>query len=53
MFKKYQVDAKDIKWPLEWWEKHESLPPIIAFLAHQILGIVRFQIKINRIFSLA
>jgi hypothetical protein len=34
MFKKFQVDAKDIKCPLDWWVKHESLFPTMAFLAH-------------------
>jgi hypothetical protein len=32
-FKCYHVDNKEIKCPLEWWEKHESLFPIIGFLA--------------------
>jgi hypothetical protein len=30
MFQRYQVDAKDIKCVLEWWEKHESLFPRIG-----------------------
>jgi hypothetical protein len=47
------VDVKDIKCPLEWWEKHESLFSTITFLAHQILAIVGFQIEIERTFSLA
>jgi hypothetical protein len=25
MLKRLQVDAKDIKCPLEWWAKHESI----------------------------
>jgi hypothetical protein len=33
--------------------KHKSLFPTMAFLACQILGIVGFEIKIERIFSLA
>jgi hypothetical protein len=44
MFKRFQVDVKDIKCPLEWWAKHESLFPTMAFLAHHILGIVGYQI---------
>jgi hypothetical protein len=32
-FKHYHVDSKEIKCPLEWWEKHESLFPIVGFLA--------------------
>jgi hypothetical protein len=46
------VDVKDIKCPLEWWGKHESLFPTITFLAHQIVAI-SFQIEIEKIFSLA
>jgi len=45
MFRMLQVDVKDIKCPLEWWVKHESLFRIVAFLAHQILGIISFQIS--------
>ncbi len=52
MFIRFQVDVKDIKCPLEWWAKHESLFPIVAFIACQILGIVSFQIEIKIIFSL-
>jgi hypothetical protein len=44
MFRKFQVHVKDIKCPLEWWGKHESLFPIVTFLASQIFGIVDFQI---------
>jgi hypothetical protein len=25
IFRCYQVDVKDIKWPPQWWEKHESM----------------------------
>jgi hypothetical protein len=53
MFWRYQVDAKDIKCLLEWWGKYDSFFPIVAFLAHQILGIVKSQIEIEKIFSLA
>jgi hypothetical protein len=52
IFKHYQVDVKDIKCALEWWEKHESLSPTIGFCVKQILGIIGFQIEIERIFSL-
>jgi hypothetical protein len=42
MFQRYQVNAKDIKCPLEWWGKHESLFFTTGvFLAYQILGIVK------------
>jgi hypothetical protein len=46
------VNLKEIKYPLQWWEKHESRFPIVALLARQILGIVSSQIEIERIFSL-
>jgi hypothetical protein len=49
MFKRFQVDVKDIKCPLKWWAKHESLFPIVAF-ACQIFGIIGYQIETKRIF---
>jgi len=52
-FKHYHVDNKKIRCPFEWWEKHESLFLIFGFLARQILGIPRSQMKSKRIFSLA
>ncbi len=30
-FRHYQVDFKDIKCPLQWWEKHESMFLTIGF----------------------
>jgi hypothetical protein len=33
IFTKFQVDAKDIKCPLQWCNKHESMFPIVRFLA--------------------
>jgi hypothetical protein len=48
MIKRFQVNVKDIKCPLEWWAKHKSLFPIVAFLARHILGIIVFQIKIEK-----
>jgi hypothetical protein len=47
------VDAKDIKWPLEWWRKHKSMFPIVSFLVRKILGIGGSQIETKTIFSLA
>ncbi len=52
MFKWYQVDAKNLKCLLKWWEKHESLFSIVIFFTNRILGIVRFQIETKKIFSL-
>jgi hypothetical protein len=45
MFRKFQVHVNDIKCALERWGKHESLFPIVTFLAGQIFGIVDFQIE--------
>jgi len=47
-----QIDAKDIKCPLEWWGKHESLFSIVVFLACQIFRIMGLQIEIEKVFSL-
>ncbi len=46
------MDRKEIKCYLQWWQKHETMFPIVGFLARQILGIVGSQIEIERIFSL-
>jgi hypothetical protein len=35
IFKRFQMDVKNIKCPFEWWEKHESMLPTIGFLACQ------------------
>ncbi len=53
MFKRFQVDVKDIKCPLERWAKHKFLFPTVAFFARQILSIVGSQIEIERIVLLA
>jgi hypothetical protein len=34
MFKRFKVDIKDIKCPLKWWTKHESLFSTVAFFVH-------------------
>ncbi len=52
VFKRHQLDIKDIKCPLQWWQKHEAMFPIAGFLARQILGVVGSQIEKERIFSL-
>ncbi len=44
IFRHYQVNVKDIKCPLQWWEKHESMFPTIGFCARNFLRIVGFQI---------
>jgi hypothetical protein len=45
VFRIYQLDVKDIKCLLQWWQKHEAMFPIVGFLAQQILGIVGSQIE--------
>jgi hypothetical protein len=32
IFKRFQVNFKEIKCPLQWWQKHEYMLPIIGFL---------------------
>jgi hypothetical protein len=32
IFRRFQVDLKEIKCPLQWWQKHESMFPIVDFL---------------------
>jgi len=51
IFKCYQVNVKDIKCPLQWWEKHEGMLPVIGFCVRQILEIVGSQIETEKIFS--
>jgi hypothetical protein len=52
IFKRFQMNAKNIKCPFEWWEKHESMFPTVGFLAYQIKKIVGSQIEIKKIYSL-
>jgi len=40
IFMHYQVNVKDIKCPLQWWEKHDNMFLIVGFCARQILRIV-------------
>jgi hypothetical protein len=47
------VDVKEIKCPLQWWEKHEAMFLTIGFFVREILGIVDSQKKFEKIFSLA
>ncbi len=34
VFWHYQMDVKEIKCPLQWWDKHEAMFPTIGFLVH-------------------
>ncbi len=52
IFNKYQLDVKNIKCCLQWWQKHEAMFPTIGFLAQYIFGVVGSQIETKRIFSL-
>ncbi len=47
------MDSKHIKWPLEWWRKHEYVFLIVGFLVRKILGIVGSQIETKTILSFA
>jgi hypothetical protein len=51
IFMHYQMDVKDIKCPLQWWEKHENMFPI-GFCVKQILRIIESKIEMNKVFSL-
>jgi hypothetical protein len=46
---KYQMDLKEIKCLLQWWQKHESMFPTMNFFAY-ILNIMSSHIKIERKF---
>jgi hypothetical protein len=48
IFCRYYVNAKDIKWPLEWWRKHDTMFSTINFLARQMLGTISSQIETNK-----
>jgi hypothetical protein len=43
MFRRFQVDVKDIKCLLEWWVKHESLFLTMAFFAFKFLALLVFK----------
>jgi hypothetical protein len=40
MFKRFQMDVKNIKCPLKWWAKHEFLFPIVHFLFIKFLALL-------------
>jgi hypothetical protein len=40
------MNVKNNKCPLQWWEKHENMFPVVGFYARQILRIVGSQIRI-------
>jgi len=52
IFKRYQLDVKDIKYLLWRWQKHEVMFPTVGFLALQFFCVVGSQIEPERIFSL-
>jgi len=52
IFKRFQMNAKDIKHFFQCRGKHESMFLTFGFLACQILSIVGSQIETKRIFSL-
>jgi hypothetical protein len=33
IFRKFQMDVKKMRCPLQWWQKHESIFPTISFHA--------------------
>jgi hypothetical protein len=52
IFRRFQVNAKDIKCPLEWWKNMNLCPNYWFFFSKQILGIIGSQIEIEKMFSL-
>jgi hypothetical protein len=32
IFRRCQLDVKDIKCPFQWWKKHEAMFPIVGYL---------------------
>ncbi len=46
------MDVKNIKNPLQWWERLEFRFLVVGFVAKQILRIVNSQIETEHIFSL-
>jgi hypothetical protein len=47
IFKRNKVDVKEIKNIFRWWEKYDSMFPIMIFFACQILRIMGSQIEIE------
>jgi hypothetical protein len=45
IFKHCQMDVKDFKCPLQWWEKHENMFHKISFYVKQILIIVGSKLR--------
>jgi len=50
IFKRYQVNIKDIKCHFQWWEKQKSMFLNDGFLSHQILSVVGFHIGTKKDF---
>jgi len=53
IFRKFQANAKNIKWPLEWWKNLNLCSQLLVFFSRQILRIIGSQIEIEKIFSLS
>jgi hypothetical protein len=47
IFKHYEVDVKNIKCPLQWWENYENMFSIVEFRVRQILGVVESKFEID------
>jgi hypothetical protein len=52
LFCQIVISKKDLQSPLVWWKTHESQFPNVGFLARQTFGILKSQIKIERMFSI-
>ncbi len=52
-FKVKKVTNDECKDPLAWWRAQEGHLSYVGFIAHQILGIVGWQIEVDRVFNIA
>ncbi len=52
-FRIKKVIEEECKDPLAWWRAHEVHYSYVGFVGRQILGIVGFQIQVERVFSIA
>jgi hypothetical protein len=50
VFKRYELDVKDIKCPLQWWQKHETMFATIRFLADKFWVLLDFKLKHKEFF---
>jgi len=52
LFRRLVVPLSMCANPLIWWKTHEGQFPNVGFLGKQVLGILGFQIEIEKMFNL-